>query len=155
SINEGGATSLTGVINDLGTLDTFSLVVNWGDGTVQTVQNLTSGQFSINHTYRGTLPGQPVSNFTASVNVTDDDLGAAATTTAVVTVNNVAPTLSGAGVSMNSINENGITVLTGTITDPGVLDTFSLVVNWGDGAVQTINNLTNGIFSVAHRYRDN
>ncbi|MEZ6110700.1 MAG: hypothetical protein R3C99_06775 [Pirellulaceae bacterium] len=33
---------------------------------------------------------------------------------------------------MTTINENGVATLTGTIADPGTLDTFTLVVNWGD-----------------------
>jgi hypothetical protein len=32
------------------------------------------------------------------------------------------------------INENGTATLTGTITDPGTKDTFTLTVNWGEGA---------------------
>src|SRR4029079_14441827 len=125
---------------------------NWGDGQLQTVQNLTVGTFSINHVYQDNLPGQSVTNFTVSANVTDDDGGVAPTTTAVVTVNNVNPTLTGLGTSLGSINENGITNLTGTISDTGALDTFSLVINWGDGAQQTVSNLHSGLFSVAHRY---
>ena len=47
-----------------------------------------------------------------------------------VTVNNVAPLLG--SLAATTIDENETTTLTGTITDPGTLDTFTLDVNWGD-----------------------
>ncbi|MEZ6110702.1 MAG: hypothetical protein R3C99_06785 [Pirellulaceae bacterium] len=47
-----------------------------------------------------------------------------------MTVDDVAPTLTLDAVT--TINENGVATLTGTIADPGTLDTFTLVVNWGD-----------------------
>src|SRR5205814_10719612 len=99
--------------------------------------------------------GQSVANYTVSTSVSDDDGLAGNASTAVVTVSNVAPTLSGLGVTPGTINENGMTNLTGTIADVGALDTFTLVVNWGDGAPQTVTNLTSGPINVAHRYLNN
>lgn len=55
----------------------------------------------------------------------------AAPTTIKVTVNNVAPTI-GLSLSSDTIYENDGTTLTGTITDPGTNDTFTLDLNWGD-----------------------
>jgi hypothetical protein len=155
SINEGSTAILTGTIADPGTQDTFALVINWGDGNVETLQNLTGGTFSLNHKYLGTLPGQAVSNFTVSAKVTDDDAASSPSGTVVVAVNNVAPSLSSVGINPAAINGNGIAILTGVISDPGALDTFLLVINWNDGNVQTISNLAAGIFSAAHRYVDN
>jgi len=48
--------------------------VNWGDGQLQTVQNLSIGAFSINHTYLNNVPGQSVSSYTVSTSVTDEAL---------------------------------------------------------------------------------
>ena len=72
---------------------------------------------------------------------------------ATVTVPNVAPVLS--DVAATNIDENGTTHLTGTITDPGVLDTFTLVVDWGEGAPQTFTyEAGTTSFDVTHQYLD-
>jgi hypothetical protein len=75
----------------------------------------------------------------------------------------VAPTLS--GLSATTIFENGVTTLTGTITDPGTLDGLSLAVNWGDprspGNTETDtyspSQAANGsqTFTLQHHYLDN
>ena len=65
-----------------------------------------------------------------NLTVTDDDSGEGTGST-TLTVTNVAPVLG--EMAATSVDENGTTHLTGTITDPGALDTFTLVVNWGDG----------------------
>src|SRR5262249_33100626 len=125
TINENGVTTLTGTITDVGTLDTFTLSVNWGDGNVQSVTNLGSGQFTVTHRYLDNIPKGLVSNFTVSATVTDDDGGVSNTPTVAVTVNNVAPTVSALAVTPGSVNENGVTTLSGTIGDVGTLDTFT------------------------------
>ena len=75
-----------------------------------------------------------------------------------MTVNNVAPLLG--SLVATTIDENGVTTLTGTITDPGTLDTFTLDVNWGD-ALSPNNTETytfaaghDQAFSLTHQYLD-
>ncbi len=65
---------------------------------------------------------------TAAVEVSDGR--EKVTDTAAVTVNNVAPqvTLD----PLSPIYEGGRVTLTGAITDPGLFDTFTLDINWGD-----------------------
>ena len=76
------------------------------------------------------------------------------TETTTITVNNVAPQVSGVAIT-TPIFENGTATLTGTITDPGTQDTFTLVVNWGEGAPQTYNLAAGATsFSVTHQYLD-
>ncbi len=70
---------------------------------------------------------------------------------------NVAPTLS--NLSVTVIPENNTAVFTGTITDPGVLDTFIVVVDWMDGSVPGTYNLLasatgSQAFSFSHQYLD-
>jgi hypothetical protein len=60
-----------------------------------------------------------------------DSHGAFATATGAVTVNNVAPSIT---ISPGTLNEGAIGTLTGTVTDPGWLDTLSATIDWGDGA---------------------
>src|SRR5262249_59828266 len=57
------------------------------------------------------------------------------------------------GVSVNTIDENGSTTLSGSFTDPGTLDTHDVTINWGDGNTQTVN-LAAGVttYSVPHQY---
>src|SRR5262249_52758464 len=60
-----------------------------------------------------------------TLTVTDKD-GGVGTDTAVITVNNVAPTASAGG--NQTVNEGNSVALTGTVSDPGALDTFTY--NW-------------------------
>ncbi|MBP7998732.1 MAG: DUF11 domain-containing protein [Chloroflexi bacterium] len=156
NINENGSTTLTGTITDPGTLDTFSLVVNWGDGSAPQTFNYAAGttSFSETHQYLDDNPtGTSSDDYTISLMLTDDDTGSDTDNT-TFTVSNVAPTLS--AVAATNVNENGTTTLTGTITDPGTLDTFSLVVNWGDGSAPQTFNYAAGTnsFSETHTYLD-
>jgi len=90
-VNENSVGSVTGTISDPGILDTFSVVVDWADGSVpQTFTNLPSGAFTFTHQYLDNIPKGMVSNFTASLKVTDDD-GGTVTVSAVETVNNLPP----------------------------------------------------------------
>ncbi|WP_254506577.1 beta strand repeat-containing protein [Anatilimnocola floriformis] len=187
-ISENGSTTLTGTITDPGTADTFTLNLNWGDplsppntqtftlGTTALTAavsginwNPTTRQFSLPHTYLDDNPSNSNADiYTITAAVTDDDNGAGSDST-MVTVNNLTPTLSVA-LSSNSISENDVVTLTGTITDPGTLDTFVVTIDWGDGsASQNLSlgtssmtlgangvdwNPTTRVFALPHRYLD-
>ena len=152
-IDEGDSTTLSGSFVDPGTLDTHTVVINWGDGSTNTTLNLGAGvlTYSSPHSY---LDDDADDSYTITVTVTDDDTGSTSTTTDI-TVSNVAPVLSAVGVTSPSINENGEATLTGTITDPGTKDTFTLTVDWGDGSPVDYS-LAAGTtsFSVSHQYLD-
>ena len=133
TIDENGITTLSGTITDPGTLDTFTLDVDWGDGSPVETFSYAAGttSFSETHQYLDDDPsGTPADDYTIALTVTDDDTGTS-NDTATVTVNNVAPILGDLNVT-SPINENDVATLTGTITDPGTLDTFTLDVDWGD-----------------------
>ncbi|MBW3542596.1 MAG: hypothetical protein KY476_20225, partial [Planctomycetes bacterium] len=103
--------------------------------------------------------------YLVNVRVSDDDGEATASTT--VTVNNLAPTLENLAVT-SPIDENDFATLTGTIVDPGTLDTFTLDIDWGDplspSNTETIDlssppahvtwDPITRRFSVAHQYLD-
>lgn len=92
---------------------------------------------------------------TDAVGLTDED-------TATVTVNNVAPSIElGAN---TPTGENTTVTLTGTISDPGWLDSLAGTISWGDGsAAQAVvgGTLENArpdatlTFSATHTYGDN
>ncbi len=72
--------------------------------------------------------------------------------TATVTVNNAAPVLT---INDDSIDENGIAIISGSISDLSPEDTFVLSINWGEGATES-HNFGPGTttFSLTHQYID-
>ncbi len=62
-------------------------------------------------------------------NMSDDSFDNLPSQTVTAAVTNVAPTLS---ISATDINENGTTSLSGTLTDPGLLDAHGVDIKWGD-----------------------
>ncbi|MGN6134359.1 MAG: hypothetical protein ACTHOU_07635, partial [Aureliella sp.] len=86
--------------------------------------------FTLTHQYLDDNPsGSASDSYVIGLSVSDDDTGTTSSST-TVTVNNVAPTLS--ALVATAISENGVTTLTGKITDASGLDSFTLNVNWGD-----------------------
>jgi len=83
---------LTGTYSDVGTHDTHTLTINWGEGTPQTVP-VSGGSFDITHQYLDDNPTNTSADvYSIGVTLTDDDTGTdTATTTA--TVSNVPPKL--------------------------------------------------------------
>jgi hypothetical protein len=160
AIEENQSATLQGTIADIGTLDTFTLTINWGDpASPNNVQTFNLGTtpltvaadginwdpltrtFSLTHQYLDDNPsGTPDDLYTINVTATDDDLGVGTAQTTVL-VKNVGFTVVLQPVS--PIDENRFAELQGTINDPGTRDTFELEINWGDPAspdnIQTFN----------------
>ncbi len=80
--DEGEPVTITGSFTDLGTLDTHTVAIAWGDMTTSAAvvtQGAGSGSFEAGHAYAAG------GVYSVTVTVTDDDMGeATATTTAVV-----------------------------------------------------------------------
>jgi hypothetical protein len=148
-IDENGTAVLAGSITDIGSLDTFTLDVTWGDPlSPDNVQSFALGttaltqaadgidwdpltrSFTVSHQYLDDNPSVTTfDDYTIDVTVTDDD-SLSGIDSEIVRVKNVAPSVALDPVTM--IDENGTAVLAGTITDIGSLDTFTLDVTWGD-----------------------
>jgi len=154
TIDENGSVTLSGTVVDPGTQDTFTLTVDWGEGSPVPVTVKDDRTFSATHQYLDDNPsGTPSDTYSIAVKVTDDDTGGG-TTGASVTVDNVPPTLSNVHVT-SPINENDTATLTGTISDPGTQDTFTVVVNWGEGEPQELKLPAGATsFSATHQYLD-
>lgn len=156
TIDENGVVSLSGSFEDPGSLSTHSITINWGDGSVEgPVPIATSGRtFSASHRYRDDNPSvTPADTYNVTFTLTDND-SLSAVRMSTVQVNNVRPLLQNVAVTPE-IDENGVVTLSGAILDPGTLDTFTLVVNWGEGVPQTFTypaGTTN--FSETHQYLD-
>jgi len=153
TIDENGVATVAGTITDPGTVDTFTLEIDWGEGSPET-HNYAAGttSFSLTHQYLDDDPtGSTSDTYTVTVTVTDDD-GGSDTESTTVTVNNVAPVIT---VSGDTIDENGVATVAGTITDPGTVDTFTLEIDWGEGSPETFSySAGSTIFSETHQYLD-
>lgn len=153
AIQENGTTIFSGKIADVGSLDTFTVAIDWNnDGIVdETHFNVGAGAFSYAHQYLDDSPtGSPVDNMPINVKVTDDDTGSVTGST-MIKVTNVVPVI--LTLSATSVNENGTVVLSGTYGDLGTQDTHKLTINWGEGSAVTYA-VIGGSFSFTHQYLD-
>ncbi|MBI4297409.1 MAG: hypothetical protein HY676_02625, partial [Chloroflexi bacterium] len=155
TIDENGSTTLSGTFSDPGTKDTHTVDIGWGDGSPNTTISLGSNvlTFSASHQYLDDNPTATASDvYNISVTVTDDDTGVGSAATTVV-VNNVAPTVTATG---STINENGTAAVSGTISDPGTKDSFTIAIAWGLSEGSTVLSLPAGstFYSAAHQYLD-
>lgn len=119
--NESDTVSFSGSFSDPGWLDTHTYAWDFGDG------GTASGTLTPTHVYSDN------GIYTVTLTMTDDD-GGVGIDTMQVTVNNVAPTVD---TGPDVANYSGQThQLTATFTDPGMLDTHTATIDWGDGSVE-------------------
>lgn len=129
TVAEGSNASISVGFTDPGTLDVHTALINWGDGNitagvVDQVTNTVTGT----HTY--------VNNNAAPYQVTvivNDGVGNSAPSAAFpITVTNVQPTID-AGAVING-DEGSTVTLAATFVDPGLADTHTATIDWGDGS---------------------
>jgi len=152
---ENGLATVSGTISDPGVRDSFTVLINWGEGpAVSYSYPAGTTTYSETHRYLDDNPtGTATDNYTVAVTVTDKD-GGVGTASTVVTVNNVPADLRDVVVTPE-IDENGVATLSGSIVDPGTQDTFTLIVDWGEGIPQTYTYLAGTTsFSESHQYLD-
>src|SRR5207302_166274 len=95
-------------------------------------------EFTITHQYLDDNPTATASDvYNISAQVTDDD-GGSDSATRSTTVSNVAPVITNLSVTP-TIDENGVVTLHGVFTDPGTQDTYTLSINWGEGADEIVS----------------
>jgi hypothetical protein len=155
-INENDTLTLSGSFTDAGTLDPHAVMIDWGDGSPTTTLNLSAGvlTFNADHQYRDDNPSGTDGDFyTITVSVADDDTGTGSGNTAL-RVNNVAPLLSNVAIT-SPIFPNETVILTGNMSDIGTQDSFTLMVDWGDGTSVATFNYGAGAssFNVSHQYQ--
>lgn len=152
-IDENGVATLTGTYSDAGSADTHTLTIDWGDGGAPEIVAVSGGAFSITHTYLDDYGAGPINAFNVNVTLTDDDLGTAVSSGAIV-VQNVAPVIDSLVLNA-SISEGGVVTVNGTYHDTGTLDTHTLVINWGDGSTTGPIVVSGGSFGpITHTYVD-
>jgi hypothetical protein len=137
-IDENGTVTLTGTYSDVGTLDTHTLRINWGDNSGLQTVDVSGGVFSVTHQYLDDrVNSAGIETMFINAVVVDDDLGMGVNSTQVV-VHNVSPTATINGAPTTSPEGTAI-ALTSTVTDPGTLDTqtYAWSVTKNGNAFQT------------------
>ena len=125
--------------------------IDWGDGSgIETVPN---DRTIYDHTFEDNLTG-PV-----EIKVEARDASGRHPDSIFVTVANIAPDLQNLATAATSgaanVNEGDSVSLTGDIVDPGVRDSFTLDINWGDGKTSSLDlDARTSNFEVTHIYED-
>jgi hypothetical protein len=132
NLNENDIVTLSGTFTDPGTLDTHTVEIDWnGDGKFDDTLNLAAGVFAFSqkHQYLDDDPTGTASDAnTITVRITDKD-GGQGSSTAKVTVNNVAPSNLTLGLSGHIFNEGDLLTVSGSFTDTGTLDTHTVEID--------------------------
>jgi hypothetical protein len=158
-IDENDIFTLSGSFTDIGSEDTHTVEIDWGDGTSETglSVNQESGNFTASHPYLDDAPsGTPSDNYSISVIVRDDDTLTSAVAISTVTVNNVAPVVD-AGADQTATEDEPIT-LSSTIefSDASTLDTHDVTINWRDGtAPDILVGVESPVTYPSHTFTDN
>lgn len=126
TISEGDTLTITSTVNQLDPTRTFTINVDWGDGTAQTVSTGTgaSSTFDFDHAF-----GDDGSN--TIIITSSNDLGDSASTTANVTVINAPPILD--SIADQAATAGQLFNFTMTFSDAGILDTHAGSIDYGDG----------------------
>ncbi|SPD72924.1 hypothetical protein PITCH_A1590006 [uncultured Desulfobacterium sp.] len=133
TIDEGATFTGSGSFTDPGA-DTHTATVEYGDGSgVQPLVLNPDRTFALSHQYMDN------GIYTVTVSIADDDSGLG-TDTALVTVNNVNPTVS-AGPDQ-TVTEGDTVNFSGGFTDPGTNDTHIISWDFGEGSPAVSGTLT-------------
>ena len=143
SVNEGAEYTLNLSSTDPGADTVSQWVINWGDGSA--AQTVTGNPASVTHTFTD----GPATR-TISATATDEDGTVNATNTVVVTVSNVAPTLTISGPA--SVNEGAVYTLNLSSTDPGPDTISQWTITWGDNTPAQV--VSGNPASVTHIFAD-
>ncbi|TPW18146.1 MAG: Uncharacterized protein FD129_83, partial [bacterium] len=128
AVVEGSLLSLQGAtFTDPGFLDSHSATVNWGDGTTEPAV-ISSKTVQGQHAYADNAA------YTVTVTVADDDGGTSARSFTAA-VSNAAPSLS-ALTDQNAAEGSPVSLQGATFADPGLSDTHTATVDWGDGTTE-------------------
>lgn len=154
SITEGGMVFVKGHITDRDTQDPFFLDVDWGDGTALQHYYFAPGtprDIKVGHRYLDN-PTDTDDKYTVHLSW-HDQVSKPKSATLTTIVHNAAPRLGEVTASTNQVVGKPI-VLQGTISDPGVNDTFKVLVQWdSNGPWQTLTLPAGSkFFQVQHKY---
>jgi PKD repeat protein len=141
---DGEPLTLSGTFTDPGTADTFTLTVNWGDGSSSEQSLGTARSFSATHTYEAAGP------VTISATVADrDNATSSSSVDLVVQSSNHAP----ADLALEASATGANVAVNASFSDADADDSHTLTLDWGDGA-STSQFLAAGTttFTASHVY---
>jgi hypothetical protein len=156
-VDERGTTMTTWTIVDPGRNDSFTVTVDWGDGTSETFA-LPAGTttFARLHRYLDDDPSGSATDVYAVTASIRDDNGGTGTHTTAVTVRNVAPVVS--AVADAVVFSGGRLTVHASFTDIGANDVHTATIDWGDGSpIETrplVQGAGTGSLSGDHRYTE-
>ena len=162
--DEGSLVTVTGVATDPGWLENLTATIDWDDGTVEpisgTLENVrpdASLTFEVSHTYGDN------GIYNVEVCVFDDDTNTCQTF--AVEIVNVSPMVSIDPGQVTVIDEGDWVDVLAHFSDPGWLDTYTSLIDWGTPAGDTdVGNLVvtvegppldQGQVTGSHQYGDN
>ena len=135
SVNEGESVKITGSVTDASIADSHTIDIDWGDTTTSSVTPI-NGTFTADHTYVDDDPtNTPNDVYNIQVTATDDDTGVTVQSVPL-TVKNEPPQL--VLETVGPLSDTAPVTITGYLGDTSSVDTHSLLVDWGDGATETI-----------------
>ena len=145
---EGGSSNLALTFADVDASDTHTVSVAWGDGSTSAPVVLSSDvtTFDASHVYADTGSYSVVLTLA-------DSAGHTVTANASVSPTNVAPVVGSLSLSPSSVVDHQTLTVSGTFTDPGTADTFTVTIEWGD-TTSSSDTLAAGVrsFSATHAY---
>ena len=149
-ITEGVALTRTGAFFDADDpADAWTASVDYGDGSGVQPLALVGTTFALNHAYADS------GEYLTTVSVVDRD-GAVSSATFNVTLQNLAASVDAGADQVSS--EGALVNLTATFQDPGMIDTHTAVIDWGDETEPTAVSVTEtagvGTLSANHVYAD-
>lgn len=149
--DEGATRPFAGYFVDSGVADTHAGLFTWGDGTPADAVGITTtsagfGEAGASHRY------DESGSYGSSLCVTDDDGGTGCRDLAVE-VRNLPPVVDA---GRDRVAGPGIVLDDTSFADPGILDTHTATIDWGDGtapeAATTTGSLGGGAVVGAHTY---
>ena len=154
TINENGVATLTLTFDDPGTLDSHTVEVDWGDGTIETLPVAAGARtFGEDPPVPGRQPnGNAVDVYTVNVKVRDDDGGQATHRSGDGLERRALECADHADRGDQRKRRRDAEL---TFDDPGTLDSHTVEVDWGDGTIETLP-VTAGarMFTATHQYLD-
>jgi PKD repeat protein len=145
SAKEGETVKFTLVFTDPGA-DTWSIEVDYHDGSTLETLSVNSKTFEFSHTFIDDSTGP-------TIKLSDGD-GGSVSSSCTVNVENVAPTVI-TNINPPAIDEGSTFASSGSFTDPGA-DSWTATVDYGDGSgPQSLALNSDKTFTLSHLYANN
>jgi PKD repeat protein len=140
------------------TVEDFMAEVDWGDGTSGDLATVNENPGSASVPTTGTVSASHLYTdnglYTVTLSICDDDAGCTASSFSVQ-VDNAAPNIEIEAGSIHPVDEGeAVTLPPTTFSDPGSVDTHTVLIDWGDGQVDSITPIDPGEITGSHAYAD-